>query len=213
MDVLCKNLQAHALGIVLEFKRGVELENTTAGCVLTAELRRREKRRHEQMEEEEEERLLQARVAETQARLKQVERRNRAEAEQRHHRRQGSNRDLDRDRYHSLARDGPQVSWFTSLSENINEQTVYPRAILQYLKLYDAATNAPVFIDRFHPNKDNILLARLASSSFVSICLECSSCRNDCLKLVGTDLAKFLELPTGICKSFSWTNQVCNQTV
>ena len=30
VDVLCKKLQAPALGIVLEFKRGVELENTTA---------------------------------------------------------------------------------------------------------------------------------------------------------------------------------------
>ena len=117
MDVLCKKDQAPALGIVLELRRGVELENTTAGCVLTAELRRREeKRRREEMEEEEEERLLQAQVAETQARLKQVERRNRAEAEQRHHRRQGRNRNLDRDRDHNLARDGAQVSWFTSFT-------------------------------------------------------------------------------------------------
>lgn len=113
VNVLCNKHQAPPLGIVLELKRGVELENTTAGRVLTAELRRREeKRRREQMEEEEEERLLQAQVAETQARLKQVERRNRAEAEQRHHRRQGRNRDLDRDRDrdHNLARYGAQVS-------------------------------------------------------------------------------------------------------
>jgi hypothetical protein len=117
VDVLCKKHQASPLGIVLELKRGVELENTTAGRVLIAELRRREeKRRREQMEEEEEERLLQVQVAETQARLKQVERRNRAEAEQRHHGRQGRNRDLDRDRDHNLARDGAQVSWFTSFT-------------------------------------------------------------------------------------------------
>jgi DNA-binding IclR family transcriptional regulator len=61
------------MGIVLELKRRVELENTSAGCVLTAELRRREeKRQREQIEEEEEERLLQAQVAETHARLQQV---------------------------------------------------------------------------------------------------------------------------------------------
>jgi hypothetical protein len=59
VDVLCKKDQTPALGVVLELRRGVELENTTAGRVLTAELgRREEKRRREQMKEEEEGRLL-----------------------------------------------------------------------------------------------------------------------------------------------------------
>ncbi|KAF8858760.1 P-loop containing nucleoside triphosphate hydrolase protein [Acephala macrosclerotiorum] len=108
VDVLCKKHQAPALGIVLELQRGVELENTTAGRVLTAELRRREeKRRREQEEDEEEERLLQAQVAETQAQLKRVERRNMAEAEHGHHRRQEGNRDRDR----NLAWHGAQASW------------------------------------------------------------------------------------------------------
>jgi hypothetical protein len=60
---------------------------------------------------------------------------------------------------------------------------------MQYLRLFNAATSAPVFIDRFHPIKDIILLDRLASSSFVSICLECSSRRNNFLILVGIDFA------------------------
>jgi hypothetical protein len=80
-----------------------------------------------------------------------------------------------------------------ALPGRINEQTVYARAIMQYLRLFNAATSAPVFIDRFHPIKDIIVLDRLASSSFVSICLECFSRRNDFLKFVGTDFAVFLE--------------------
>lgn len=109
VDVLCKRHQAPALGIILELQRGVELENTTAGRVLTAELRRREeKRRREQEEDEEEERLLQAQVAETQAQLKRVERRNMAEAEHAHHRRQEGNRDLNL----NLAWHGARESWF-----------------------------------------------------------------------------------------------------
>jgi len=109
VDETCKKHQAPTLGIVLELQRGVELENTTAGRVLTAELRRREeKRRREQEEEEEEERLLQAQVAETQAQLKRVERRNMAEAEHGHYGRQGGNRDRDR----NLAWHGAQESWF-----------------------------------------------------------------------------------------------------
>jgi len=57
------------------------------------------------------------------------------------------------------------------------------------MRLFNAATTAAAFIDKFHAIKDIILLDRLASSSFKSICLECSSRRNDFLKLVGIDLA------------------------
>jgi hypothetical protein len=110
VDMLCKKHQAPALGIELELQRGVELEKTTAGRVLTAELRRREeKRRWEQEEDEEEERLLQAQVAQTQAQLEHIERRNLAEAEHSYHRRQEGNRDRN------LAWHGAQMSWFARL--------------------------------------------------------------------------------------------------
>jgi hypothetical protein len=86
---------------------------------------------------------------------------------------------------------GMVLRWVGSraLSGRINEQTVFARVALQYRGPFSAATSAPVLTDKFHPIKDIILLDRLASFSFVSICLECSSRRNDFLRLVGIDLA------------------------
>ncbi|RDL31500.1 uncharacterized protein BP5553_09709 [Venustampulla echinocandica] len=82
VDVLCNKHQAPPLKITLELSRSMQIEDTTAGRILTAELRKREKKRlHEIEEEREEERMLRAELAETEAKVRDNERRLRAEIE------------------------------------------------------------------------------------------------------------------------------------
>jgi len=107
VDTICRKHPAATLEIILEM-RSTSLEYTTAGQILTEELRKREQTKLK--EQEEEERELRAEVAEKEARLKDIERNLGKSEAKKHGRSQGKEDKNDRD----FARDGAQASWFTT---------------------------------------------------------------------------------------------------
>jgi hypothetical protein len=75
VEMCLAHRSAPALNILLEMQKGVRLEDTSAGLVLTEKLREREERRREEIrqEQEEEREFLQRQEVEMERRLKAVE--------------------------------------------------------------------------------------------------------------------------------------------